>query len=81
MTVHSLPEHSLVAKNFKPGLYRHYKGGNYEVLGVGRNEATLDEIVVYRSIDNGNLWARPLLDFLATVERDGYNGPRFIFIQ
>jgi hypothetical protein len=77
----SLPELSLAAKNLKPGRYRHYKGENYEVLGVGRNEAALEEVAIYRSVKNGELWTRPLIDFLATVHRDGYNGPRFIFIK
>ena len=77
-----LPELSLAAKNLKHGLYRHFKGGNYEVLGVGRNSLdSAEELVIYRSADNGGLWARPLIDFLAIVKRDGYNGPRFIFIQ
>jgi len=77
-----LPPLSDTAKNLKPGLYRHFKGDNYEVLGVGRNSLDYaEELVFYRSADNGGLWARPLFDFLAIVERDGYNGPRFIFIQ
>lgn len=77
----TLPELSSSAKALKPGIYRHFKCGEYEVLGVGRNSLDYSkELVFYRSVDSGDLWARPLSDFLATVERDGYSGPRFVYI-
>lgn len=78
----SLPELSSAAKDLKRGVYRHFKGKEYEVLGVGRNSLDYsEELVIYRSVDSGELWARPLADFLATVERDNYNGLRFVFLR
>jgi len=69
------------AKSVIPGIYRHFKRGEYEVIGVGRNSLNYsEELVIYRSVDSGDLWARPLSDFLATVERDEYNGPRFTYV-
>jgi hypothetical protein len=79
---HDISELSSAAINLKSGIYRHFKGKDYEVLGVGRNSLDYsEELVIYRSLDSGDLWARPLSDFLATVERDDYKGPRFVFIK
>lgn len=66
-----------------PGVYRHYKGGTYRVLGVARNTETGEETVVYESLYDasdypaGSLWARPLAMFLETVEVGGAAVPRF----
>lgn len=51
------------AANIK-GHYEHYKGGKYEVIGVGRHSETLEPTVFYRSLDHGSLWARPLSEWL-----------------
>lgn len=69
------------AKAFKPGLYRHFKGGEYEALMIGRSsEARDQEFVVYKSLEKGTVWIRPLSMFLEHVERDGYSGPRFMYL-
>jgi hypothetical protein len=76
--INDVPELSGAAKLFKPGIYKHFKGGMYEALYVARNsENRDDEYVVYRSLDKGYIWIRPLTMFLETVDRDGYHGPRF----
>jgi hypothetical protein len=64
-----------------PGRYRHYKGKEYEVLGLARHSETLEELVVYRALygDHG-LWVRPKAMFLGTVEAQGKRVPRFEFI-
>ena len=60
------------------GLYRHYKGGEYEVIGVARHSETLEELVLYKALyDNGSLWVRPLEMFLENVIVDGVEKPRF----
>ena len=61
-----------------PGVYRHYKGQRYEVLGVARHSETEEEFVVYRALygDRG-LWIRPLTMFTESVEKDGVSVPRF----
>lgn len=44
--------------------YRHYKGGFYRVIAVGRLEATLEPVVVYQSSDgNGTVWVRTAENF------------------
>ena len=60
------------------GRYRHYKGGEYEVLGVVRHSETLEPLVLYRPLYNtSGLWVRPFAMFLETVQVDGATVPRF----
>lgn len=62
----------------RPGRYRHFKGNEYEVIGVARHFETLEEMVVYRALyGDGGLWVRPAAMWTEPVERDGYCGPRF----
>ena len=60
------------------GRYRHYKGGEYEVLGCARHSETLEPLVVYRPLygDSG-LWVRPHAMFFGTVRVAGVEQPRF----
>ncbi len=60
------------------GLYRHYKGGEYEVLGVVRHSETLAPLVLYRALyEARGLWVRPHPMFFEDVEVDGVRRPRF----
>lgn len=60
------------------GRYRHYKGREYEVLGVVRHSETLEPLVLYRPLyDQSGLWVRPHAMFFETVEVDGQHRPRF----
>ena len=60
------------------GRYRHYKGGEYEVLGVARHSETLEPLVVYRPLYNATgLWVRPHAMFFEQVDVDGVLQPRF----
>lgn len=62
----------------QPGIYEHFKGAWYEVIGAGRHSETEELLVFYRKLyDDYSLWARPLTMFNEQVERDGYSGPRF----
>lgn len=62
----------------RPGRYRHYKGKDYEVIGVARHSEDESELVVYRPLyGDGGLWVRPLAMFLQEVESDGGRVPRF----
>ena len=66
----------------RPGRYRHFKGGEYEVLGVARHSEGLEDMVVYRPLYNDSgLWVRPLSMFTETVERDGKTQTRFTFLD
>jgi hypothetical protein len=61
-----------------PGRYRHYKGGEYEVIGVARHTETLEALVVYRPLYNeSGLWVRPHAMFFEQVEVEGKWQPRF----
>jgi hypothetical protein len=65
----------------RPGRYRHYKGKEYELLGLARHSETLEELVVYRALyGEHGLWVRPKAMFLETVEVQGKRMPRFEFI-
>ncbi len=65
----------------KPGKYRHFKGNEYEVLGVANHSETMEPMVVYRALyGEGGLWVRPLSMWLETVERDGQVYQRFTWI-
>lgn len=60
------------------GRYRHYKGGEYEVLGVARHSETLEPLVLYRPLSNDSgLWVRPFAMFFEEIEVDGVRRPRF----
>ena len=62
----------------KPGRYRHYKGNDYEVLGVARHSETEEEYVGYRQLYGaGGLWIRPLGMFLESVTIGETVVPRF----
>ena len=61
-----------------PGRYRHYKGGEYEVLGVARHSETHEALVVYRPLYNASgWWVRPHAMFFGSVTVDGVQHPRF----
>lgn len=65
----------------KPGKYRHFKGNEYELIGIAKHSETLEPMVVYRPLyGEGGLWVRPAAMWLEHVERDGYSGPRFQYI-
>ena len=60
------------------GRYRHYKGGEYEVLGVVRHSETLEPLVLYRALyGQMGLWVRPAAMFTETIEHQGQRQPRF----
>ena len=53
----------------RTGIYRHYKGGLYQVLGVARHTETLEHFVVYRSCSpKEDLWVRPAKMFVETLK-------------
>ncbi len=60
------------------GRYRHYKGGDYEVIGVARHSESTEPMVVYRPLyDTSGWWVRPHAMFFETVSVDGVQRPRF----
>ena len=65
----------------KPGKYRHFKGNEYEVIGVARHSENMEEMVVYRALyGEHGLWVRPASMWEEIVERDGKTYQRFTYI-
>ena len=69
-------------ESIRPGRYRHFKGNEYEVLYLATHSETREPMVVYRALYGaGGLWVRPLSMWSETVDRDGYHGPRFRYVE
>ena len=65
----------------KTGIYRHFKGNEYILLGIASHSETLEPMVVYKALyGDGELWVRPANMWNETVIKDGYCGPRFQYI-
>jgi hypothetical protein len=70
----------------KLGKYEHYKGKQYEVIGIAKHSETLEELVIYRALYDSKefpkevLWARPKSMFLESVDVDGKMIPRFRYV-
>lgn len=62
------------------GMYRHFKGGVYEVLGAGRHSETEEWLVVYRNAE-GALWVRPYDMFFDFVVHENAQVQRFSLIR
>lgn len=63
------------------GKYRHFKGGEYEVVGLAKHSETMEEMVVYRALyGERGLWVRPASMWNETVERDGKTFRRFTYL-
>jgi hypothetical protein len=60
------------------GIYQHYKGPLYQVMGVAKHSETEEEMVVYRCLYGAfDLWVRPLTMFTEDVTYNGETMPRF----
>lgn len=65
-----------------PGKYRHFKGKEYELIGVATHSETMEPMVIYRALyGEEKLWVRPASMWLEEVHREDYQGPRFIFVE
>jgi cyclomaltodextrinase / maltogenic alpha-amylase / neopullulanase len=70
-----------MSEELRPGRYRHFKGNEYEVIGVARDSETEQEVVVYRALHGERgLWVRSLAMFTEIVERDARRVQRFEYI-
>jgi hypothetical protein len=68
----------------KSGIYKHYKGKLYRVIGIAKHSETLEELVVYETLYENitsRLWVRPLAMFCEEVEVGGKKIPRFEFLR
>ena len=68
--------------SIRPGIYRHYKGNLYEVIGTAQHSETEELMIVYRALygDYG-LWIRPLTMFEENIIHNGKHQARFALIQ
>ena len=73
--------------HLKQGVYKHYQGGFYKVLGIARHENTNEELAVYRELSRGletgegPLWVRPVPDFFEEVTYRGKTVQRFQYVS
>lgn len=67
--------------NIKLGKYRHFKGGEYEVLGIAKHSETQEEMVVYRALyGEREIWVRPASMWNEQIQKDGKTFSRFTYI-
>lgn len=67
--------------DIKLGKYRHFKGMEYEVIGIAKHSETLEEMVVYKALyGDGDIWVRPVSMWNEVVERDGKQFQRFTYL-
>lgn len=68
-------------QDVRKGRWRHFKGLEYEVLGVATHSESGEPMVVYRALyGEGGLWVRPASMWTETVEREGQTFPRFTYV-
>ncbi len=68
--------------DIKKGVYRHFKGNEYEVLFTAKNSETLEEMVVYRALyGEREIWVRPAAMWEEKVECGGIEYKRFTYID
>ena len=71
----------------KTGKYRHYKGKEYEIVGIATHSETMEELVVYKALytiegkGENSLWVRPRAMFEEEVEVDGVVRKRFEYLD
>lgn len=69
-------------KSIPPVRYRHFKGNEYEVIGIAKHSETEEPMVVYRALyGDGGLWVRPASMWNETVERNGKTYKRFYLLS
>lgn len=67
---------------FKKGIYKHYKGNLYELIGIANHSETLEKMVVYKALyGDGELWVRPASMWNEKVITDGCEVARFEFVS
>ena len=62
-------------------IYKHFKGNLYQITAIAQHSETGEQLVVYQALyGERGIWVRPAAMWNETVERDGYCGPRFVYI-
>ena len=70
-----------MSTEIKPGIYRHFKGNKYRLIGIANHSETLEKYVVYQALyGEGEMWIRPAAMWNEEIERDGKRFKRFEYI-
>lgn len=74
-----VPHEQLSVPEIIPGIYQHYKGDRYEVIGVGLDTESLEPVVIYKPLYDSpvSFWVRPFDMFIESVEVEGKTVQRF----
>lgn len=76
-----LNDKASVYMEIQKGIYRHYKGNEYEVIAVAKHSETGEQMVVYRALyGEYGVWVRPYEMFVEELELDGIKVARFTFL-
>ena len=68
--------------DIKLGKYKHFKGTEYRVIAIAKHSETLEPMVVYQALyGKQGIWVRPAAMWNEIVEKDGYTGPRFQYVE
>jgi len=59
-------------------IYKHYKGGLYQIMSIAKHTESLDRLIIYKCLKSNNVWARPYGNFISNIYIDGYVTRRFI---
>ena len=75
------PQGEGFAEDFKPGIYQHFKGNQYRLIGIAYHSETVEPMVVYQALyGEQKLWVRPASMWNEIIERDEKTFPRFTYI-
>ena len=66
-----------IKNTVKPGFYKHYKGGCYDVIGIGKHSETQEQLVIYKHVYTNEIWIRPLTMFIEKITVDNKLIKRF----
>lgn len=68
----------LAKRNFSNDVWQHYKGGLYEFICIAKHTETEENQIIYKSLKDGVIWARPFNMFFGeVVDENGDTIPRF----
>ena len=61
--------------------YKHYKGGTYEVITLCTHTENSEKLVIYKSLNFGSIYARPLEEFMSKIKKELSEIPRFKLLK
>lgn len=68
--------------DIKLGKYKHFKGNEYQVIGIAKHSETLEPMIIYQALyGDKEIWVRPATMWNEIIEKENYHGPRFQYIE